>query len=442
MSIASVSKMCGIVLCNYPIYMNNLEELQTNWNIVENIVDQVLTVEVYQNCLSVSPIMDLFIPWNQNWSSSQDIDSFISLNFDSVKEKFKVYLKNLFAKTNKVLIKITQNYPEKERLKTFSMFTEGICKKLFDAANLEDLMKVINKNFDPLFLMMTSARANIWKDDSYLVPATSFNFQQWNVEFASVIFMNSLFSYYGSFSEEGGKCFKIMFNSNVSFDLWDRKTFREPNIYGDLYTIATEESTTTFKNGTIELKKYSNPTAIVSELLLNNQNPFDVDYETIPTMTCELYSFSDIQQYVEDYRKQSNRNWLTFADILIGFDDNDTFTNQTFKRSIYNAIMRKVCNWTLFIPLNTFFDCSNINQIHENLKISIKPSDLGKYNDIKPEIKKLNMDDLSETLKELHTAATESKSLGGTLKINTMAMSNPPTEAEIARYNEIKKQLP
>ena len=439
-NIESVSKITSIILCNYPFFMNDLEDLQSNWNVLEKIIDEILTEDVYKTCLSISPIMDLFIPWNTKWNFSEDIGSFISINYSSIMETFKVRLKTLFAKTNKVLIKVNQNYPEKIKMSVFSVFTEKTSDKLLNASSLDDLMKTINQ-FNTLYLMSTSSRANIWKDEKYNIPGTSFNFQQWNVEFATIIFMNSIFSYYGSFNESGGKCFSINFSENQSFDIWDMKTFKESTISGIPFTISIDDNTMTFKNGSIELKKYENTTLLISELLLNNQNPFDVNYEMIPNISASLYTFDDIQQYAEDYRKQSNRSWLTFSDVLIGFDENDTYTNQTFKRSIYNFMMRKVCNWTLFIPLNTFFDCSNINRIHEEYGIKMKPSDLTKYDEINPTFKKLDISELSESIKEIHERATKLNQLGNTLKINTMTMSNPPTDTEITKYKSIEKNL-
>ena len=441
MTIDSISKITSIILCNYPIYMNQLDDLQSNWNIVENIVNSIMTVDVYKECISISPIMDLFLPWNTKWTSQDDLDSFVSINYESLLEKFKIYLKTLFAKTNKVLIKVTQNYPESIRLKLFNIFTEEVSNKLLKANDINDLMSIINKQFDPLYLMITSARANIWKDEKYEIPGTTFNYQQWNVEIATIILMNSMFSYYGSYKENGGKCFGIKFKETPIFDLWDRKTFKESSTNGITFTISKESGTMTFKNSVNEITKYNNPTLLISELLLNNQNPFDVDYQTMPSITCDLYTMKDILSYVEDYRKQSNRSWMTFGDVLIGFDESDTYTNQTFKRSIYNNIMQKVCNWTLFIPLNTFFDCSNINKVHDDYGITIKPSDLAKYNEIESVSKQLDVGVLSDSMKEIYNRATESKRLGNVLKINTMSMSNPPTEEEITRYNEIKKLL-
>ena len=410
---SSINELTSIILCNYPFYMNDLEDLQSNWNILEKKIDNILTKEVFHECFNLLPLYDILYYSQLNLSDN---------SFSMIVEKFKIYLKNLFAKTNKALIRIIQNYPEKIRNNEFYMFTENTANKIFKCESLNKLNECLNKNFNILYLLMTSARANIWKDNKIEISNQIMNSN--NIEIAIIILMNSIFSYYGDYNQSGGKCFKIEFNGNLLN-----------------YTLSIENSKETYKKSSIELIKYKNPTLFISELLLNSQNPFENNYELIPSISAEMYSIEDIKQIAEDYKKQVNKEWNTFADILIGFDDKDTYKNQTFKRLVYNSVLQKVCNWTLFIPLNTFFDCSNINRIHEENNIKIKPTDLINNTEIKNNIQKLNIEELSSDIEELYKRATEIKPLGKTLKINCMTMSNPPTETEIKRYEAIKNNI-
>lgn len=504
----AINEITSIILCNYPYFMNDLEDLQSNWNDLEARIDKILTQEVYSNCLLLISLYDIFY---YSVSNSIDINSISSLSdetFNTIKEKFKVYLKNLFAKTNKSLIKIIKNYPEKIRNNVFYMFTETTSNKILKCESLEELNDCLNKNFDILYLLMTSARANIWKDDKIDVPDSIMSSN--NIQLAIVVLMNSIFSYYGEYRQSGGKCFSIKFNNDVSlkllnsntnttlsedkegFNLLDKikatlnklsksdskndsktdlesntestsnnvsesasnsvsESASESNTESDskndyknnnlTFSISVDSSKQTFKNTTTELTKYNNPTLFISELLLNSQNPFDNNYELIPSISADMFSIDDILQMTEEYGKQVNKEWLTFADVLIGFDDKDTYRNQTFKRLVYNTVLQKVCNWTLFVPLNTFFDCSNINRIHEENGITIKPSDLINVKDIENNVEKLKIEDLSDSIEEIYKRATEMKPLGKTLKINCMTMSNPPTETEIKRYEEIKQAM-
>ena len=424
----SINEITAMILCNYPFYMNDLENLQSNWNVIDNRINEILTIDVYNQCLSLIPLYDIFY-----YSSIKD-----NSNIDLIKETFKVNLKQLFAKTNKALIKIIQNYPEKVRNDVFYMFTEKTANKILECKTIEELNDTLNKNFNILYLMMTSARANIWKDNKTNLPSTYINYN--NIELAIVILMNSIFSYYGDYNQSGGKCFDIKFIEPVELKLWNQIDYYTSDYSDKLsFDITVNNSKTTFKNSSNELIKYENNTLFITELLLNSQNPFDIDYELIPNISADMYSINDILQISEDYKKQSNKPWNTFADVLIGFDDKDTYKNQTFKRLVYNSVLQKVCNWTLFIPLNTFFDCSNINKIHDDNNIKIKPSDLSKVNLADNTLEKLKVEDLSNEIEDIYKRANEKRELGKVLKINCMNMSNPPTETEINRYNEISK---
>ena len=55
--------------------------------------------------------------------------------------------------------------------------------------------------------------------------------------------------------------------------------------------------------------------------------------------------------------------------------------------------------------------------------------------------KKLNMEDIANDVSELIKRAQEQKTIGKTLNINCMTMSNPPTEEEKRRYEEIERGL-
>lgn len=485
----SINEIAAIILSNHPFYMNNLEDLQSNWNILEARINEIMNAEVFYNCILLMPLYDIFIyslPESIMQSDLADntISSYISSNYESILEKFKINLKTLFAKTNKALLKIIQNYPEKNRNDIFYMFTEKTANKILKCQSLEELNDSMNKNFDILYLMMTSARANIWKDNKVNLPSTYINYN--NIELAIVILMNSIFSYYGEYNKDGGKCFNIKFLNEYALRIWDgvsisisneasssdntsvsnessnntyndsssnesrnssndaasRKTSANNSIETDIkFSLEISTSTTTFKNASMSLTKYSNNTLFISDLLLNSQNPFDVDYELIPNISADMYSLYDVMSIASEYKKQVNKSWNNFSDILIGFDDKDTYKNQTFKRLVYNIVLQKVCNWTLFIPLNTFFDCSNINRIHEENGIKIKPSDLAKGNLKSNNVNKLELEDLTEDIEAIHKRATESRQLGKVLKINCMTMSNPPTETEINRYKEIKSLL-
>ena len=395
-------KLAAIILSNYPFYMSGLDDLQENWNIIEKWFDSNINETVYAECSKLSFLSDLF-PKTTDFTT----------NFTTAKETLKETLKILFAKTNKVLIKIIQSWPMALRESTFTMFSENVGDKLSKLTAVDEIREYCNTRYNKLYLAMTSARANIWKDD-----IVSDNDYRLNVEIATVVFMNSMFSYHGDYSKGGGQCFRMSFADN---------------------DIKLELETRIQKYGS--LTKYYNPTDFISALLLNDQDPNVVDYDTAPMLSAKYFTIDDVKSYAEEYRKQSNRKWFTFADTLIGFDDNDTYSNQTFKRIIYNSVMQKVCNWTLFIPLNTFFDCSNINRIHREKNMKILPSDLGKYDLITVNTPNIEIQNLDEITKELTEEATKSRTLGKTLNINCMTMSNPPTEEEITRYNQITQEI-
>ena len=426
-------KITSIILCNYPFFTSSLADLQSNWNTLEEIIDDNLTEEVYINCMSISFLTDLFLPPN----TEKAVKETVHLNFETLKNTFKENLKVLFAKTNKTLIKIVQNYKEAERKKIFPMFSKTLGNAIANLSTVSEIVEYCQKSFSPLYLMMTSARANIWKDSKRNVPLilnskneriSNQNMQ--NEVIATTVFMNSCFQYHGDYSQSGGKCFKV--EPTITFGIWDCETFTEPDRSGTVnITVSSEVSN----------KRYVNPTAFISAMLLNFQDPNLNDYSVAPMISADYFTTDDISSFAEEYRRQSDRPWLTFADILIGFDENDTYSNQTFKRLIYNAIMRKLCNWTLFIPLNTFFDCSNINKVHKDNGISITPSQLGKFDNLKINDAKLSVANLETLTKELIKKATTPQILGKELNINCMQMSNPPTIEEIARYNAIQNRM-
>lgn len=408
-------KIVLIVLSNYPFYTDNLEDLQGNWNILSNLVDEIFTESVYKECMQIPFLYDI-MPASYNV------------------ELFKANLKVLFAKTNKSLLKLKQNYPTDIFESVFAVFTDKLAKKILDA-NLDTILAECSK-INPLYLLATGARANMWKDNKVTKVPHFVGLPNWNPELiAAVVFTNALLYYYGDYELNAGDTF-IVSVPNFQLEKWDG-TFTEPSRYiTDELKIGINTSTWKLNSTANKLVKYSNPTALISGLLLNDQNPFQVDYSVIPMIATKYLTISDFELIAEEYIRQSDRPWFTYADILIGFDENDTYSNQTFKRIAYNAVMRKVCNWTLFVPLNTFFDCSNINKLHEDKKMSILPSQL-----VEPKIditaEQLPMSDVSEETKELMERATKPHSLGKVLNINCMQLSNPPTESELQKYTQL-----
>lgn len=440
----------SIILNNYPFYMSSLENLQDNWNIVEDYINVNLTKQVYYDCLAIPPIFDLFIPYGTSWNTRLDLKDYINDNFEALKNMFLVNLKTLFAKTNKTLLKIVQTYPENVRKDVFAMFLENTTTKNVLTKNTpEDVIDSLSKypeNHIP-FLMMTSARANIWKDMNVPVPYVSkndsqvFNQQFNNYLYAAIFLANSMFQYYGDTTKDAGKCFEISDFKNVSLGVWDRKSFTEPFNGNIQATLSTTSKKREYKTSDMKMSKYSYQYEYIGALLLNAQDPFNVDFSLAPLISASYYSLQDFVTYCEEYQHVVDTPWKTFADVLIGFAENDTFTSQTFKKIVYNGVMRKICNWSLFIPLNTFFDCSNINKAHINKGISIMPSQLANYK-TSVEIPQtvIKYDSLQKDIEDVYDRATQKNPVDRVLKINCLQMSNPPTQEELARYNQIISQ--
>lgn len=438
----------SIILNNYPFYMSSLEDLQDNWNIVEDYINVNLTKEVYYDCLAIPPIFDLFIPYGTSWNSRMDLKEYVNNNFESLKSVFLVNLKTLFAKTNKTLLKIIQAYPENVRKDVFSMFLESTTTKNVLTKNtpqevIESLKKYPSNHIP--FLMMTSARANIWKDTSVPVPyvysndSQVFNQQFNNYLYAAIFLANSMFQYYGDTTKDAGKCFEISDFNKVSLGVWDRKSFTEPFTGNIQATLSITSRKRDYKTSAMKMSKYSYQYEYIGALLLNAQDPFNVDFTLAPLISASYYSLEDFVTYCEEFQHVSNTPWKTFGDVLIGFSENDTFTSQTFKKIVYNGVMRKICNWSLFIPLNTFFDCSNINKAHQDKKISIMPSQLGSYDEsVKIPQSIIKYDSLQKDIEDVYKRATQKNPVDRVLKINCLQMSNPPTKEEIARYEQIR----
>ena len=438
----------SIILNNYPFYMSSLEDLQDNWNVVEDYINMNLTKEVYYDCLAIPPIFDLFIPYGTSWNSRMDLKEYVNNNFESLKSIFLVNLKTLFAKTNKTLLKIIQAYPENVRKDVFSMFLESTTTKNVLTKNtpqevIESLKKYPSNHIP--YLMLTSARANIWKDTSVPVPyvyindSQVFNQQFNNYLYAAIFLANSMFQYYGDATKDAGKCFEISDFNKVSLGVWDRKSFTEPFTGNIQATLSITSRKRDYKTSVMKMSKYSYQYEYIGALLLNAQDPFNVDFTLAPLISASYYSLEDFVAYCEEFQHVSNTPWKTFGDVLIGFSENDTFTSQTFKKIVYNGVMRKICNWSLFIPLNTFFDCSNINKAHQDKKISIMPSQLGSYDEsvtIPQSI--IKYDSLQKDIEDVYKRATQKNSIDRVLKINCLQMSNPPTKEEIARYKQIR----